>query len=336
MLDGFAQEGLAEVWTPVAMAREVGSKPLGLTLAGERIALFRDGRGTLAALKDQCPHRGVKLSLGKVGADGCLECPFHGWRFNTSGSCTHIPLNALSEEKRQRYAVTAFPVRERGGLIWLYTRPGGEAPDEPYVPEALEKPGVHVGFYAETWNAHWTRAMENMLDSPHLPFVHQSTIGRALRRRMKPESTMEVEVEPTPTGFRTHSSMDGVPPQGSLDWLRPNGMRLNIPIPGRLMQLHMWCIPVDASHTRMLLAGARDFVRMQPLAALVDRYNTRILHEDRAIVESSHPVEAPPVSEERSVATDRATLAFRRWYHERKKQLARAAQDEPATTPLAV
>jgi phenylpropionate dioxygenase-like ring-hydroxylating dioxygenase large terminal subunit len=102
------------------------------------------------------------------------------------------------------------------------------------------------------------------------------------------------------------------------------------------MQLHMWCIPVDANHTRMLLAGARDFVRIQPLAALVDRYNTRILHEDRAIVESSHPIEAPPASEERSVGTDRATLAFRRWYHERKKQVTRAAPDEPAATPLAV
>jgi phenylpropionate dioxygenase-like ring-hydroxylating dioxygenase large terminal subunit len=90
------------------------------------------------------------------------------------------------------------------------------------------------------------------------------------------------------------------------------------------MQLYMWCVPVDEHHTRMMLASARDFVRMQPLAALVDRYNTRILREDQAIVESSHPAEAPPASEERSVATDRATLAFRRWYHERKKPLALA------------
>ena len=332
MRDGFAREGLADMWTPVALASEVGRQPHGLTLAGERVVLFRDGRGGLSALKDQCPHRGVKLSLGTVGADGCLECPFHGWRFAGNGACEHVPLNALPAPKRQYLGATAYAVRERGGLIWLHTRPGAEAPDEPYVPEALEKPGVHVWLYAETWKAHWTRAMENMLDSPHLPFVHRRTIGGALRRRMREDSRMEVELEPTPTGFRTRSSMDGVPPEGSLDWLRPNGMRLNIPIPGRLMQLHMWCVAVDAEHTRMILASARDFVRMQPLAGLVDRYNKRILNEDRALVESSHPREAPPVSEERSVATDRATLAFRRWYHERKKQ----AVGEPApATPLA-
>ncbi|HEX8440958.1 aromatic ring-hydroxylating dioxygenase subunit alpha [Archangium sp.] len=320
MLEGFADEGFADVWTPVAMSREVGKAPYALTLASERIVLFRDNAGRVSALHDQCPHRGVKLSLGKVGKDGCLECPFHGWRFASGGACAHIPLNPMPEEKRQRFAATAFPVRERGGLIWLYTRPGTEAPEEPLVPEVLEQEGAHVWLYAETWNAHWTRAMENMLDSPHLPFVHKGTIGGGLRRRMKPDSRMEMEVHPTPTGFRTSWSMDGQPSDGSLEWLRPNGMALHIPIPKRLMRLHMWCIPVDANHTRMMLASARDFLGFQPVAGLIDRFNTRILREDQAVVESSHPVEVPPASEERSVATDRATLAFRRWYTERKKR----------------
>jgi phenylpropionate dioxygenase-like ring-hydroxylating dioxygenase large terminal subunit len=38
---------------------------------------FHDGVG---ALLDRCPHRGVALSLGTI-TDGCLACPFHGWRF---------------------------------------------------------------------------------------------------------------------------------------------------------------------------------------------------------------------------------------------------------------
>lgn len=327
MLDGFADEGFADVWTPVAMSKEVGKAPHGLTLAGERLVLFRDHEGRVSALHDQCPHRGVKLSLGKVSKDGCLECPFHGWRFASGGACTHIPLNPMPEEKRQRYAATAFPVRERGGLIWVYTRPGAEAPEEPTVPSVMEQPGVHVWHYAETWNAHWTRAMENMLDSPHLPFVHRRTIGGGLAKRMKPDSRMEIEVHPTPTGFRTTSRLDEAPAEGSLDWLRPNGMSLNIPIPQRLMRLFMWCVPVDEDHTRMMLVSTRDFLKLQPLAALIDHFNKRILKEDQAVVESSHPVEAPPVTEEHSVATDRATLAFRRWYLERKK---RGGAQEPA------
>ena len=335
MLDGFAREGFSDVWTPVAMAREVGRQPLGLTLASERLVLFRDAQGRVAALRDQCPHRGVKLSLGTVDAEGCLACPFHGWRFSSSGACEHIPFNPMPEEKRQRFSATSFPVRERGGLIWVHTRPGAEAPEDVSVPEVLERPGVRVWLYAETWNAHWTRAMENMLDSPHLPFVHRKTIGSMIFRKMRPDSTLEVEVQPTPTGFSTTTSLDGTPPNGMLEWLRPNGMALHIPIPNRLMRLHLWCVPVDANHTRMIGASARDFLRMQPFAALLNRYNTRILREDRAVVESSMPAEVPPASEERSVATDRATLAFRRWYTERKKHAAVASPDASATPALA-
>jgi phenylpropionate dioxygenase-like ring-hydroxylating dioxygenase large terminal subunit len=335
MLDGFADEGFADVWTPVAMSKEVGKAPHALTLAGERLVLFRDTQGRVSALHDQCPHRGVKLSLGKVSKDGCLECPFHGWRFASGGACTHIPLNPMPEEKRQRYAATAFPVRERGGLIWVYTRPGAEAPEELSVPAVMEQPGVHVWHYAETWNAHWTRAMENMLDSPHLPFVHRRTIGGGLAKRMKPDSRMEIEVQPTPTGFRTSWTMDGADSEAWLDWLRPNGMSLKIPIPGRLMNLFMWCVPVDVNHTRMMLVSTRDFLKFQPLAAALDHFNKRILKEDQAVVESSHPVEVPPASEERSVATDRATLAFRRWYLERKKQGPRETTALTEAPPLA-
>lgn len=335
MLDGFADEGFADLWTPVAMSKEVGKAPHGLTLGGVRLVLFRDHEGRVSALHDQCPHRGVKLSLGKVGTDGCLECPFHGWRFASSGACTRIPLNPMPEEKRQRYAATVFPVRERGGLIWLYTHPGAEAPDEPSVPSVMEQPGIHVWHHAETWNAHWTRAMENMLDSPHLPFVHRRTIGGALARRMKPDSRMEVEVHPTPTGFRTVSRLDGAPAEAYLDWLRPNGMSLDIPIPKRIMRLFMWCVPVDADHTRMMLVSTRDFLKFQPLAALVDHFNKRVLREDQAVVESSHPAEVPPASEEHSVATDRATLAFRRWYLERKKGGAQEPAPLTRAPPLA-
>jgi phenylpropionate dioxygenase-like ring-hydroxylating dioxygenase large terminal subunit len=333
MLDGFADEGFADMWTPVALSREVGKRPYALTLASERLVLFRDNAGRVAALHDQCPHRGVKLSLGKVGKDGCLECPFHGWRFAASGACKELPLNPMPEEKSQRFAATAFPVRERGGLIWLYTRPGAEAPDEPLVPAELEDARFSTSFYTETWEAHWTRAMENMLDTPHLPFVHRRTIGGGLWRKMKPDSRMEVEVHPTPTGFRTTSTLDGTPNPGLLEWNQPNNMTLTIlDTPQRALRLRIWCVPVDAGHTRMMLASSRNFLRYNPLAPLLNGFNQLIVKEDRAVVESSHPVEVPPAGEERSVATDRATLAFRRWYLERKSQGARgsAAPEAPA------
>src|SRR6478752_2902657 len=135
-MDGFEQSGLQGSWTPVALSRELGGKPRAVTVAGVAIALFRDGQGHPGALADQCPHRGVSLSLGRVAQDGCLECPFHGWRFRADGACAAVPLCALPESKGRLLGARAFAVAERGGLIWLYTGERAEA-GEPTVPQDL-------------------------------------------------------------------------------------------------------------------------------------------------------------------------------------------------------
>jgi phenylpropionate dioxygenase-like ring-hydroxylating dioxygenase large terminal subunit len=332
MLESFKNEGLADVWTPVAFSRDLGKKPLALTLASERLVLFRGAHGQVGALRDRCPHRGVALSLGKVGADGCLTCPFHGWRFTTDGTCAEVPLCPQPPEKRQHLAATALPVREVGGLLWVYTRPGAEAPEEPNVPAALTDARFTVWHHVKVWRTHWTRAMENMLDIPHLPFVHGRTIGGGLRQKLRPDSRLEVETLPTPTGLRIEWRMDGEAQPGSVEWLRPNGMRLHVPMGGRTAIMHLWCVPVDGSSTRMVLAAARDFGRYNPLVSLFDQFNRYIMLEDQRVVETSDPPRVPAPSEERSVATDRATLAFRRWYLER----LRGAREEEATGPASL
>ncbi|MEI6225433.1 MAG: Rieske 2Fe-2S domain-containing protein, partial [Deltaproteobacteria bacterium] len=73
--------GFAGVWTPVLLSRKVKRDPVGLRVAGEKVVVFRGRDGVPGALVDRCPHRGVALSLGRVEDDGCLACPFHGWRF---------------------------------------------------------------------------------------------------------------------------------------------------------------------------------------------------------------------------------------------------------------
>ena len=78
------------LWHPVALSHVVGTQPRAATLLGEDLVLWRDDSGQAHALADQCPHRGARLSMGRV-AGGQLECPYHGWRFEGGGRCTHIP-----------------------------------------------------------------------------------------------------------------------------------------------------------------------------------------------------------------------------------------------------
>ncbi len=309
-------EGFAHVWTPVVLARQLKGRPLPVQVAGEKLALFRDGKGGVGALIDRCPHRGVALSLGQV-KDGCLECPFHAWRFDTAGTNCGVPLNP--DVKRERLFATSVPAREVGGLIWVYTAPGATAPVEPTVPDGLTTGGLARTYLQVDWQAHWSRAMENMLDSPHVPYLHATTIGRFVRPLIKPGSRMDVTWEPTPYGGRTQGTVDGREGGGWLDFYRPNIMVLHIPIPGKVFRMHAICVPVAEQAVRMIVVGARSFATLPLLNPFFNYSNLKIVRQDQAVVESSDPVEVPPAASELSVPTDRATLQFRRYYYEQLK-----------------
>ncbi len=306
-------EGFAHVWTPVALASRLGRAPVRVTVAGEPVVLFRTAGGAPGALIDRCPHRGVALSLGRVTADGCLECPFHGWRFAASGVNTHAPLNP--DAKLDLLSATALPVRRIGEMIWIYTAPGEAAPVEPVVPLGLDGAGLSRIYVERDWACHWTRAMENMLDSPHLPFVHRRTIGRTLRRRMTTHSRMEISWEDTDFGGRATAILDDKGPGAVLEYFRPNIMALIIPVPGRHLRIHAVVTPAQAGRTRLTVVGSRDFARLGLLDPVFGWMNGRIADEDQAVVESSGPEEVPPPGAEPSLATDRATLQFRTYYH---------------------
>jgi phenylpropionate dioxygenase-like ring-hydroxylating dioxygenase large terminal subunit len=305
----------ANVWTPVALATSLRpGQPLAVRVAGTPLVLFRGADGRPAALLDRCIHRGVALSLGRV-RDGCIECPFHGWRYDAAGRVVNVPWNP--DAKLATLASTGVPVRELGGQIWIYTSFSQAPAAEPQVHEAIVAPGVRVAGRAIDWQVHWTRAMENMLDWPHLPFVHAATIGRQLARRA--DRRMDIEVEDQPWGFRSRIRIDGELERGVLDFRWPNQMNLHIPIRNRLLFLMVACVPIDERRTRMVLMAARNFLTWSWLDRLFDRTNLKIALEDQAIVESSSPPAVPDAREEKSVRTDAPVLRFRRAYFERLK-----------------
>ena len=304
-------EDFAHVWTPVVPAKRLGRALVPFTLAGERIVLLRNAEGVASALVDRCPHRGAALSLGKRTSDGCVECPFHGWRFGADGANVHVPFNPAA--KRETLAATALPTREAGGIVWVYTAPG--APQrELDVPDALVRDDVRCTFLEADWSAHWTRAMENMLDYPHLPFVHRTTIGRDLEKRMKPDSTLAMGWHEEPWGARITVALDAEEARDILEWRAPNGMALLLSSAPKLFRIHAFCIPTEPGKTRMMIVTARSFAKLPIFDPMFDVGNRKILSQDRAIVESSQPSEVPPPGDEASVATDKPTLAFRRHY----------------------
>jgi phenylpropionate dioxygenase-like ring-hydroxylating dioxygenase large terminal subunit len=302
--------GFSRVWTPVALSRELGvGAPLPLEVAGTRVVLFRDGERRAVGLVDRCPHRGVALSLGQV-ADGCITCPFHGWRLAGNGAVVRVPWNP--DAKLGALRGQPLPVRELGGLLWLYTDTTDEPTTAPQLHEAFLRPDVRVSGGSVEWRTHWTRALENMLDWPHLPFVHRRTIGRDLVARAS--RRLDIAWQEQPWGAHTRIAIDGDQQPGALDFRWPNQMNLHVPFAERTLVLAVACVPIDAARTRLLLLSARSFLRSRVFDFAFHLMNRRIANEDRAIVESSQPSAVPPAGLEQSVRTDAPTLYFRKRY----------------------
>jgi phenylpropionate dioxygenase-like ring-hydroxylating dioxygenase large terminal subunit len=168
--------------------------------------------------------------------------------------------------------------------------------------------------------------MENMLDTPHLPWVHGGTIGASMAKAIGPESTIHQELTETGFGFTDDFRVDARPP-ARINWWRPNGMELFIlDKPFGFVRMHAWCIPTTHNHTRMLVAGVMDFGwLLNPFLFVGAGFNKRVLGEDRRVLESSDPPRVPPPADEENVPTDKVTLRFRAWYQRTLAHLDDAA-----------
>jgi 3-phenylpropionate/trans-cinnamate dioxygenase ferredoxin component len=78
------------------------------------------------AVSNRCRHLFASLGKGKVTDDGCLECPWHGARYDVgTGKMVRGPQGAFKPLAGAVKATTGvmplktFPVEVRDGAIWL-------------------------------------------------------------------------------------------------------------------------------------------------------------------------------------------------------------------------
>ena len=78
------QKVLRNFWYATLPIEALKDGPKPFRLLGEAIALFLDGDGKPAALRDRCCHRTAKLSKGWV-KEGHIVCGYHGWEYDREG-----------------------------------------------------------------------------------------------------------------------------------------------------------------------------------------------------------------------------------------------------------
>ena len=165
-------EMLERLWFPVAREADVGPGPLATELLGHRIVLYRTSRG-IAAARDRCPHRWVRLSLGRTVGDE-LECPYHGWRFDRDGRCRLVPSQPGAHPAAK---LETFPVHTSFGFAWISIRePFLEPPD--IIEMADPSDAWEIGHGDPFDVGCGLRSItENFRDSSHFAFVHKETFG---------------------------------------------------------------------------------------------------------------------------------------------------------------
>ena len=185
-------------WYAVARADEVRREPLGAVIWDRPVCVFRDADGAVRALEDRCPHRLVRLSLGRVTGDG-IECRYHGWRFTNDGRCLHV---AGLDPARIPEAAHAkvLPVREQDGFVWVF--PGRRESAETVRPMRMPE-WDDLDFIASvapmSCEAHFSFVIENLMDMYHdrLHQRHQPWSADALLEVTRDEGRVEARYSAT-------------------------------------------------------------------------------------------------------------------------------------------
>jgi len=166
-------EYLRRFWIPALTSRELPEPdcpPLRVTLLGEKLVAFRTTAGSVGLVQENCPHRGASLFFGRNEEDG-LRCVYHGWKFNTAGSCLDMPSEPAESNFKNKVRVAAYPTLERGGMVWTYMGPPDLQPSLPDYEWTLV-PDDQVRASRRIQSCNYLQAIEGGIDSAHVPFLH--------------------------------------------------------------------------------------------------------------------------------------------------------------------
>jgi phenylpropionate dioxygenase-like ring-hydroxylating dioxygenase large terminal subunit len=229
--------------------------------------MLRREDGKIHAFYDQCPHRGIPLSVGRQEFPGTWSCRYHGWTYDCA---TGILRAALTDGPDSpicgKVRVRTYPVEERAGLVWIWMGEGEPTvPVEADIPEEFLAPDAVICGRINVRKGNWRYAAENGFDDAHARYLHRYGVVRTLFRRLPAWGA--VKVVPEGGGWITRRMRDVAmggefPGLGRWPvnpfWKRQGlGVSISIRLPGTLRNRYgggdshfAWYAPVDARHHR--------------------------------------------------------------------------------------
>ena len=316
-------------WYPAVESQNLEDKPLKRRMLGQDFVLWRDTKGQAHCLSNTCCHRGGSLGDGLV-ADSCVQCPYHGWRFNGDGQCVRVPSIGMSAKPPGRARVDSYPVMERYGLVFCFLGDLDESERPPLleIPEWGEEGWRPTVQYFE-WNVDYKRAVENGIDPAHNEFVHD-THGMKGEDENYKVSELAIRETDWGTGFfnkvyapplaerrmRETSKVDdnrtinvGTGHHGpSSVWTHIN------PTPVMKIYQYLYRLPINEVCTGLYMITMRNFMQDEGHDETIIKRNRYVAFQDRDVLLGLHPKTAPRAStRDLLTPSDYAVGRYRQW-----------------------
>lgn len=314
---------LKNFWYAIEFSHVVEHRPRKVTCLGQDFVIWRRRDGSVACLSDLCVHRGGALSLGTLVEDR-VACPYHGWEYESDGTCVKIPANPPGRGIPKKARVDAYPIVEKYGLVWAYL---GDLPEDkrPPIPHMAEHddPSFRAVYWQTVVEANYERAMENVVDAAHTPFVHGTAFGNPDKPEIPDYEVTQGEWHaeadillnpPAPKGLWGMLSPKRLDPVVVTNgWYLPNVVKLHIRLPFGDLIMYDHNIPMSQGRTMVKLVGYRNFFTGKWADRNAVKRIQRIFEQDRVVVESQRPELLPfDLAAELHLRSDALQIAYRR------------------------
>ncbi|WP_193180938.1 aromatic ring-hydroxylating oxygenase subunit alpha [Nisaea sediminum] len=157
---------------------------LPVDVGGQPLVLVRDKAGEISGFHNVCSHRGVLLVTEPMKRQAGLRCPYHSWTYGHDGKLLRTPFVGGPDRHEcpaiDKSKLGLRPVRTAKWLDFVFVDLSGvaEALEEVMAPltarwSKYDFSRLSYGFGKSfSLRANWKLAMENYLESYHLPWVH--------------------------------------------------------------------------------------------------------------------------------------------------------------------
>jgi phenylpropionate dioxygenase-like ring-hydroxylating dioxygenase large terminal subunit len=197
---------------------DMDTKAIPITILDQQLVVWKSSRSTgnhkYSVLADACPHRRAPLSSGKIvqfkngdTTSSNLACRYHGWEFDSNGSCTKIPMMEMKVETStsamalsKAFCAKSYPTLQHDGLLWVYMDPYEANP--PSLPAAAsgatssdshgQKVKEQSSYSLNVFPVSFQSMIENSFDPSHAPFTHET-------------------IDPSKKSFMSYSSKNAIP-----------------------------------------------------------------------------------------------------------------------------